>query len=537
MTLQLRNHAPWFVPGLFLVWHALQYGFVTDDAYISFVYSRNFAEHGALVFNLGDPVEGFSNFLWTLLLGVLMLVGIDPEVSSQVLGIGFGIGGLFLATRLLRLLAGDEVSRWWEAVPATLLALSSGYACWSSGGLETQMFTFLVTATLYTYVRADEEPRFMCWFGVVGALAALTRPEGLLILGILGVHRWSFSAARDRRFLPRKYDWIAIATILGVIVPFFAWRWWYYGYPLPNTYYIKAAGETSPAYDRELWKNGWYYVYRWSIHSGALVASPICLIGALWASWRSRRFFFGTAALSVLCGYVLYAASVGGDFMGLYRFVMPLFVIVAVTFALGGARIAAARKVAWSRPLAIVLVVCLIAAHSWYQMGLTKRSLDPKNLASDRGIDTPAFLKVYTRDRATIGKHMRDCFDDDDFSIVGGAGAQPYYARMRGIDVFGLVSEDIAHKVKPSRPRAGHNKWAPDSLLAELEPDFVFSCYSIHSRPNNARLNCNPSFWLRRGFERVTLHVPGLVQSGEYYTFLKRRDESFDCPGLVGGGH
>ena len=72
-----------------LVFHAGQYWFVTDDAFISFVYSRNFAEHGQLAFNLGDPVEGYTNFLWTLLLGVLMVVGIPPEVSSLVLGLAW----------------------------------------------------------------------------------------------------------------------------------------------------------------------------------------------------------------------------------------------------------------------------------------------------------------------------------------------------------------------------------------------------------------------------------------------------------------
>jgi hypothetical protein len=46
------------IAGIVLVVHSLAYNFVTDDAYISFVFSRNFAEHGELAFNLGDPVEG-----------------------------------------------------------------------------------------------------------------------------------------------------------------------------------------------------------------------------------------------------------------------------------------------------------------------------------------------------------------------------------------------------------------------------------------------------------------------------------------------
>src|SRR5262245_41477338 len=61
----------WLLLGLavvVLVVHSLAYNFVTDDAYISFVYSRNLAEHGELTFNLAQPVEGYTNFLWTFVL-------------------------------------------------------------------------------------------------------------------------------------------------------------------------------------------------------------------------------------------------------------------------------------------------------------------------------------------------------------------------------------------------------------------------------------------------------------------------------------
>jgi arabinofuranosyltransferase len=82
----LREHAQWLLVGvaaIVLIVHSLAYNFVTDDAYISFVYSRNFAEHGELAFNLGDPVEGYTNFLWTVLLGGLMVVGAPRSVSRS----------------------------------------------------------------------------------------------------------------------------------------------------------------------------------------------------------------------------------------------------------------------------------------------------------------------------------------------------------------------------------------------------------------------------------------------------------------------
>ena len=42
-----------------------------DDAFISFRYARNLVEGAGLVWNPGEPpVEGYSNFLWVLLLAV-----------------------------------------------------------------------------------------------------------------------------------------------------------------------------------------------------------------------------------------------------------------------------------------------------------------------------------------------------------------------------------------------------------------------------------------------------------------------------------
>src|SRR6185369_18091148 len=77
------------VAAVALVVHSLAYNFITDDAYISFVYARNFAEHGELVFNLGQYVEGYTNFLWTLLIGLGMKAGVDPVLSAKVLGAVF----------------------------------------------------------------------------------------------------------------------------------------------------------------------------------------------------------------------------------------------------------------------------------------------------------------------------------------------------------------------------------------------------------------------------------------------------------------
>src|SRR5262245_6818089 len=181
-----------------LVWHALQYAFVTDDAYISFVYSRNFAEHGELTFNLGDHVEGYTNFSWTLVLGLLMVIGIPPEIASRVLGTACALGTLYLTFRIVERALGKKSP--WAVVPPLLLACSSGFACWTSGGLETQLFVLLVTASLHALVG---EPRGLRRIGIWLALASMTRPEGPLVALVLGAARY-IQLASERRWLPTR---------------------------------------------------------------------------------------------------------------------------------------------------------------------------------------------------------------------------------------------------------------------------------------------------------------------------------------------
>ena len=170
------------------------------------------------------------------------------------------------------------------------------------------------------------------------------------------------------------------------------------------------------------------------------------------------------------------------------------------------------------------------------QLALTKASLRFGNFANDRGIDTPAYLRAYTHDRALIGKALAPCVRADaaeDRVVVGGVGALPYYARLRGIDVFGLVSARVAHEVPRTNPRAGHNKWGPDALMLAHHPTIVLSCYDLRRGPGVAPLNHCAGFWQANGFEKVVLHVPGLVERGEYLTFLARRDRALACPGLA----
>jgi len=400
------GRARWVLLGLaaiVLIGHSLAYNFVTDDAYISFVFSRNLAEHGELTFNLGQRVEGYTNFLWTFTLGIAMLAGIAPEWSSRVLGTACALATLYVVFRVMERALGRRTP--WAAVPPLLLACSSGFACWTSGGLETQLYTLLVTAALDALVSAVTAPRALRRLGVVLALAAMTRPEGPMVAAVLGAawlvvrgvawrapRRAAVTAAltaspvasnvppsvppRARRF---AHELAAVAWFLALWAPWFAWRWWYYGWPFPNTYYVKATGPwASSELPRQMMSNGVYYVWVWLRHTGLLYALPLTIAGHVAARPRSPRFVLTTTCGAFALVYLGYTISVGGDFMGLHRFIMPVFVVAAIAVTLGAEWLAGAlarRVPAWGT---------LAARRSGSSLRRGPESIDPARVANRR---------------------------------------------------------------------------------------------------------------------------------------------------------
>ncbi len=540
-----------------LIAHSLLFNFVTDDAYISFVYARNVAEHGELVFSVGHYVDGYTNFLWTVVLSLVSLLGGDLPIWSRILGTVFGIASLWIALLWLRVWLRAGPPQLQSTTPtesfhvaiashtlAALLVCNSGFACWSSGGLETQMFTTLVIAAFallwrYHLCFVDKKLQVGRWEGgvygfylaVVCGLACLTRPEGALVCA-LAFLSLLYRVTWTKQLSFKTLAW-QVAVVVSVIAPWFVWHYWYYGHPLPNTYYVKAAGEVTAHYKSALWKSGFRYVLGWGVDSGVLfIAVGLFFSGGktFW-SLRNRWMPLPMVLAIFVGGYLVYVARVGGDFMGLYRFLMPVTVVSYVSLTLGTFVVVSRYKVSPKTLLVASLLLCGVYG-SW-QLQASIASIQFGNWGQ-HGVDTPAYLDTYAKDRATIGKHMQPCFQEEDFAIYGGAGAKPFYAQLAGIDVFGLVSDRIAHGVAPSYPRPGHNKWGPPQMLETYDPTFLFHCYSLHREPNLRRPLCREQkYWLQRGYERTTIHIPGLKQLGEYYTFLVKKERNFACKGVV----
>jgi arabinofuranosyltransferase len=214
------------------------WNWTTDDAYITFRYARNVATGLGPVFNPGERVEGYTNFLWMMLLAGVEVAGLNMVVSAKVIGAACAIATLGVTVALVRRLSGE---RWTLAacLAPILLASMPSVAGWSVAGLETPFFTLLITLAVFRFLREQEQPGAMPVSAVLLAMAGMTRPDGvgvaLLLFGVALVRALRGHAVVGRAYLTR----FALA-FLALAGPYMIWRLSYYGYLLPNTFYVKS---------------------------------------------------------------------------------------------------------------------------------------------------------------------------------------------------------------------------------------------------------------------------------------------------------
>ena len=293
-----------------LLGHAAAYAFLCDDAFISFRYAVHLAEGQGLVFNAGfERVEGYTNFLWVLLLAAGRAAGVRPEVASLALSLAATIGlWALVAAWSWRSRNVDTPEAWIAVWPPLFLALSRSVAVWSTGGLETRLFEGLVVAgTLKGLLDLERDraglPARAPWSGLLLGLAALTRPDGVLI-GVSVLAGCAACAWRDGAWSRRA--WIARTAAFAIpVAAHLAFRIVYYGAWVPNTYAAKIGGKT-------WWEAGVAYVGAFTLEYAAFLWIP--LVGLAVAAHRRERTLAVPAVFAAaVVPHALYVVAIGGD--------------------------------------------------------------------------------------------------------------------------------------------------------------------------------------------------------------------------------
>jgi hypothetical protein len=450
-----------------LAWLAWRFAFVTDDAFITFRYSLNWAEGWGLVYHPGDalPVEGYSEFLWAILMGVGIRLGLAPEIFSQVLGLTSAVLLLAGWTRY----ASHVIARGPVALVggALFLGCLPPLAVWSTGGMATMAFCAAVF-WLFALIWSDPHGRWGLKVFTVGVLVVLLRADGAWwVAWILGPALGLACAAGDKpRCKVLLQATAALAAVWGLHV---AWRYGFYGDWLPNTARAKV-GISMRAAER-----GFSYLMHFLVvFPGVLLA--LLSLGAA-RRWNERHL---GPAICVVLGTALHVVLTGGDFMAFGRFLIPALPFVALLLCAGlsGFEAQGRRAVA----VAYALLCCGLVLPAAFDGDVL-----PERWRTAFGFrhNTPQALErsewgQWYRMReqaiefADIGKALKHLAEPGDSVVYGAVGALGYYSGLRVYDRNGLVTREVALRDPlPQATSPGHDKAVPPEFFSRYKPTFM----------------------------------------------------------------
>ncbi|MBX7254983.1 MAG: hypothetical protein K1Y02_01385 [Candidatus Hydrogenedentes bacterium] len=480
--------------------HHSEYG--VDDAYITYRYALNLVNGHGLNFNTdGTRVEGYSNLLYVLMMAVGLLI--VPPASIYYFSLCLNAVFLTVCAYVFYWFAQRETGERWACAAAFLFCLFT--PLWYSAvlGMETPLVLLaqLGIWTTVTYVARREQStsRFVFWLCVSSVASVLVRIDGFLMPAAAALY-----LILRGRYRPA----LLLAGLVALVVAVhFSFRYHYYGYWLPNTFYVKVDG---PLFERVtsgirsfflivLMADN-YLVFALSI-AAALVISMrrvikerVALFEAvsfggffalLWqgywvyigGDWMGSRFMTILCPIGILSLLQLLDKYPRATFLGVtgacifsfshhyytvvtffkrpdlaheycFRVIVVLAVSSAVLYGASRAKILPGQKSILGALAAVVALTCSIpASFASAPFGEPKR---------DMWYELGHFLgKEYPH--KTIA--------------VDAAGKIPYFSGLHAIDMLGLNDTHIAH-TRVENFVAGHSKHDAEYVLKQ-SPDII----------------------------------------------------------------
>ena len=457
----LKDHWPAALAILIYAYASFQLSFIQDDAYISYRYIANFLNGDGLVYNIGERIEGFTNFGWVIYLILWGALGLNYIFISQITGFLFGACIIALTYKLALIVF--EKNRLYASLAAFLVAFNLSLAHWSPAGLETAAFGFFVILSVYHFIKQS-------WWLIFSILMAVwIRPDGVVIAGLLIL----IEAILKKRIPKFTVTCNAIALVLSL--PFVAFKYLYFGSIIPNPFYAKTGFKMSQL------NNGIEYTFTYLTDYafyGAVFLVPLLFYKRL---SHFARVIWWTCIL-----FTLYIVFIGGDVLKVHRFFLPIFGTTAILSILSMLFLVEkffSRSV--RLPVIVAVTAGLVALTLYLPFDFVKRYN-----GTERG---------FTRKMQTKAIYMRET-DPTNFSValptIGIFGYELIGHRI--IDMLGLTDSTIAkHSEEPIEgmqttwKEVKHNS---EYLLSSNLDYIIFSTDLKPSAPAERALLLYPQF-------------------------------------------
>lgn len=445
---------------------------VYEDAYITFRYARNLAHGLGAVYNPGERVEGCTAFLQMIVLAPFALLKMNLALVSVAVSI---LGQSLVAVLGYRKIRSTDASvrgETWAYFYWAMIVAGAPMVQWTVSAMETMWFTAALVGAVFAAEREMAAERKPLASSAIAVVAALIRPEGVMLAFTLALS-WVLFAAKGRKLRDAA---VFSALFAAGYSAYFLWRFSYYGDLFPNTYYAKV-DELSV----NLALRGFVYLVR--VYIAGIV--PLAAL-ALLASVVTKRIPFARfekIALAAAAGQSVQTVLSGGDFMPYFRFlvpVWPLFLLLTWSFwekarpALKFPKRPDAPERSRGHRVAMLIPVVLA-------LNLAMGALDMNEAKVIAGANI-------TRGMEKAADALREVAPRDALLAAVAIGAIGYVTGNPLIDMLGLTDRTIAHtKISTGSGVPGHEKFNTAYLLSR-KPDLILACMEIGDK---AKKNCS----------------------------------------------
>lgn len=463
-----------------------KYFVISDDAFISMRYANNLALGYGLVWNAGERVEGYTNFLWVIWMYLLHLLPIAKNIIPGILQLSilaFNIITFFI----LRLLASkffqskegglleEKNNRYLpliENIPVFLLAFTTTFIANALNGLETTFLAMALLGLVYSFYQlfTDGGQRYYFYIIFWQTIGVLTRDDFVLVSLVAGAFFWllkmdEISLAGLKKSLSKRN--IKIFLLLFAIpalakISHLGFRFYYYNEFLPNTYYQKLLG--------------WDTVHKLLSGSKYLIkfiwGFPLFLTVIAVFLWRLLKRFSRSLSVfdkliyflvAIVLVNTIYFFNAGGDLIGENRFFVPIYSLLYLLFVVAIFYFIAKYKIVLNLFTLVIFSLAILTVtpyfirfkDGWSAVGIH----DQSNIAW--GIIYAKYLKEKDSQAKIAVYH---------------AGSFPYWSEMYSVDMLGLNEKHIARTVyRGARVSPGHSKYDYDYVFAKYNPDYIIN--------------------------------------------------------------
>lgn len=447
---------------------------IIDDAYITFRYAENLSSGLGFVFNPGEKILGTTTPLYTILLALIHIcTGFYIPQIGRIISVISSCITVIVIYELSQILFPRSQA---GIVAGLLFAISPFQLRSALGGMETPFFIMLIISTLYYWINNR------IWVGIgLCALATLTRPEGLLLMGI-----YSVSLLFSRRWKRLGFVYLEYFVIL---LPWIIFSISYFGNILPQSMLAKTSPvflwsfqETVTSFITNfafiffgnplarsaggVWWTGWTPVissFQLGLIVGILfVGQGVIFLKALIIGYKSKAQAWPILAFPFV--YIIFYLLGGLKHVMIFDWYFPPLEIFYLLFLTGG------LINQWKSPKSymtnLFIILGLLACE------FSGLELNGKSPFSPIGMDTDrenSYIEVANR--------FSSKFQPDVVVAAPEIGALGFSSHVKILDTVGLISTgESSYYPIPQGMYVDGNRYAiPPKLILDQKPEFVVS--------------------------------------------------------------